>query len=217
MNKLTKILIVVIILLLILVGYLIIEVSSSTNGASTIVYVNDIGALGAGGTLDHACSVWCGRIYSFASLMLGFAIVYGFYSYKIALIDAQVALVEIENEAKIKQTQTLTMPQEKEEVRLIPFNTRQSTNKGEDIRLTENLVLPKKQLITFVTKSLQDNGPGLAIGRWKKEGWDQTVVEQLLDYMHSIGLVTERANGRVCTYTQNYEPAEVLRRISIVR
>ena len=219
MNTTTKILILLIIILSLVVGYLLIDASSGTKDAATIVYASDIGALNAGGSLDYFCSIWCGRIFAFSSLMLGFAIVYGYYSYKIALIDARVDIAEIECEAaamlRSKPPETTAKPVEPEEdIRLIPFNTFKSTGRGKDIVLADNLTVPKTKLIEFITKSLKDDGPGLAIGRWKREGWDQELVESLLDYLHSIGIVTPRANGRVCEYTDNYDITEILRKIA---
>ena len=215
MNKSTKALIVVTFLLLIVIGYMALDNASTTNDARAIIYVNDIGPLNAGGTPDHLCSVWCGRIYAFGVLLLGFSLVYGYYSYRLAIIDAQVDIAQFEADAKVAQTQTLVKEPDKPDVRIIPFNTRTSTNSGKDIKLTNELSMPKSKLIEFISKSLEDNGPGLAIGRWKKEGWDQVVIENLLDYLNTIGIVTPRANGRVCEYTGDYDLPDILRKISI--
>lgn len=215
MNRSTKVLTVITVLLLLVIGYMAIDNASTTNDARAIVYVNDIGTLNAGGTLDHLCSAWCGRIYAFGVLLLGFSVVYGYYSYRLAIIDAQVDIASYEADAKVAQTQTLVKEPDKPDVRIIPFNTRTSVNSGSDIKLNETLTLPKSKLIEFISKSLDKDGPGLAIGRWKKEGWDQVLVEGLLDYLSSIDIVTPRSNGRVCEYTGDYDLPDILRKISI--
>jgi hypothetical protein len=213
MNNQTKILLAIILVLILALSFLLIDSASATHDVD-VVLVEDIGFFNKGGAADHLCSVWCGRMFGFGVLMLAFAVAYGYYSYKIALIDGEGEVRLAEQETKVAQTQTLVRQPENAEVRIVPFNTRRSSNNGDDIQLTDRLSLPKKKLIEFITQSIADDGPGLAIGKWKKNGWDQVVLEQLLDYMHSIGLVTERANGRACEYTNDYTPTDILRSIS---
>jgi hypothetical protein len=58
------------------------------------------------------------------------------------------------------------------------------------------------KVIGFVGRALSPNGPGLAIGRWKsEEGWAQRDVENMLDYLARIGVITERQNGKACQWT----------------
>lgn len=214
MNNTAKVLVIIIVILLAILGYILIDNKVTTDESNTIVYVEDIGALSTGGELDHACSVWCGRVFAFSLLIVGSGVGYFYYSYKLAQVYVQVDIAEVEADAKVSQTQALTpAPKEQDDIRLIPFNTRKSVSNGNEIRLNEKLNINKGMLIEFITKSFQ-HPPGLAIGQWKRMGWDQMLVENLLDYMHVEGIVTERKNGRVCEYIGYEDPTEVLRKIS---
>lgn len=83
------------------------------------------------------------------------------------------------------------------------------------IRLTEHLELPKQDLVDFIAGSMEKGGPGLSITQWKSRGWDQTKVENLLDFMYELELITPRENGRACHYLRVTTPNEVLRIISL--
>ena len=209
MNRWNKISIVIIIVLIFIVSFILISDDNGLSNASAIVYVGDAGFFNYQSTADHLCSVWCGRIFGMGVLMLGFVIAYMYYSYKFELLDAQTE-VEIE---RINAQRNPLNAKEKE-IKLVPLNTRRQTNNGDDIMLHNGIKIDKKMLIEFVSTSLEEGGPGLAIGKWKSAGWDQKVVEDILDYMTAIGLVTERANGRACQYTGDYDAVYVLRQIA---
>ena len=186
--------------------------NNDMNNANMIVYVQDVGALNYGGSFDHLCSVWCGRVFGFGILALSFAIAYAHYSYRFTVVDAQFQLELAEIQAKYPNENKKSQ----DNIRIIPFNTRRQPIDKNQIVLNDNLTIDKKKLIEFVTESLRKNGLGLAIGKWKSAGWDQKTIEEILDYMHSLNLVTARANGRACIYTGEYDSTYVLRKIAYV-
>jgi hypothetical protein len=209
MNRWNKVFIVIIIIMIFIIAFMLVSDDSGLNEASAVVYVGDASFLNYQDTADHLCSVWCGRIFGFGVLMLGFACVYMYYSYKFEVLDAQTdieikRIEALENPLKVKEKQ----------IQIVPMNTRRQLNNGDDIMLGEGIKINKKMLIEFVTSSLEEGGPGLAIGKWKAGGWDQKVVEDILDYMGELSLVTERANGRACQYTGDYDSSYVLRTIA---
>ena len=159
--------------------------------------------------------MWALRMFSFilfiGSLWLGYAI----YQY-FALTEELAADVEIAKaNAEIEQTRLLSTQKTKD--RIIPVNTqvpRVPVFNDDQIQLTDSLSLTKEKLTEFITRSTQSD-IGLKISLWKKEGWDQIVVEKLLDYLCVLGIVTPRENGRACEYVKpNIAPHEVLREIS---
>ena len=97
-----------------------------------------------------------------------------------------------------------------QKAQIIPFNTKNTVIHSGKVILTSNLELTKNQLADFAVRSINSD-IGLAISKWKKEGWDQEIIERLLDFLWNIGLVTERTNGRACVYTGEYRPEHVLR------
>jgi hypothetical protein len=209
MNRWNKIFIIIIIILVFIISFMLVSNDGGLNDASAVVYVGDAGFLNYKDTADHLCSVWCGRLFGFGVLMLGFTIAYMYYSYKFELLDAQTDI-----EIQRIEAQANPLGVQERQIQIIPMNTRRQVNNGDDIMLGDGIKINKKMLITFVTNSLEPDGPGLAIGKWKAAGWDQKVVEDILDYMSTIGLVTERANGRACQYTGDYDSAYVLRTIA---
>ena len=163
-----------------------------------------------GSEIDIFFSVWGGRIFAFALLGLVAYIIKSFYDY-VRTTSRDTTEIEIEKE-KTEQSRLAFEPTQR--AQFIPFNTKNKiVYSSGKIKLTENLELTKDQLSSFVTNSI-DGDIGLTISRWKREGWEQEVLERLLDYLHSIELVTERTNGRACVYTGDYTPEYVLRVIS---
>jgi hypothetical protein len=76
--------------------------------------------------------------------------------------------------------------------------------------------ISQRRVIEFVVESLKPNGAGLVVSRWKADQhWDQVIVEQMLDYLADLGLITPRSNGRACSWLdESLRPADVLRLIS---
>ena len=159
-----------------------------------------------GSDIDIFFAVWGGRLFAFGLLGLVFYIIKSFYNYVITQSNND-AEIEIERE-KTEQSKLAFEPTQK--ATIIPFNTQNKVIHSGRVVLTNDLELTKNQLSDFAVRSIKSD-IGLAISKWKKEGWDQEVIERFLDYLNSIGLVTERANGRACVYTGEYRPEHVLR------
>lgn len=199
---------VIIAVLLIIIAYLLI-----TEPSGTVANYN-AGFLDPGGTADRLCNAWCGRISGAFILSMLCGAGYYYYDYRMYAVEAQTEIERARIDAEMEQTRTLVEPQVKP--RVIPFNSSQSTliHSG-TIRLTEALSIPKNDLIQFVTESVRDDGVGLVISKWKNDlGWDQSRLENLLDWLHQIGLITERSSGRSCEYTGKYSATELLKIIS---
>lgn len=162
-----------------------------------------------GSAIDIFAAVWGGRIFAFGLLGLVFYIIKSFYDYVMMESQGKVD-VEIEKE-KTEQAKSTFEPTKR--TRVIPFNTKSKIVYSGKVKLTENLELTKDQLSDFAIKSINSDIK-LAISKWKKEGWDQELIERLLDFLYSIGLVTERASGRACIYTGDYTPEYILRKVT---
>lgn len=86
---------------------------------------------------------------------------------------------------------------------------------ADEITAISGKKIDKKKLVEFVTEALNPGGIGLAIGQWKKrEGFNQSDIEDILDYLADLGLCTPRQNGRACEWMRGYKMQEVLRIIA---
>lgn len=158
---------------------------------------------------DNSLIAWYARLMTIMLLILSGYIINLYHRYQEIVIDAytEIEIARFESEG----IQGILDPTEK--TRVIPVNTQNRVIQSGQIQLTNHLVMPKQQLVDFVTEST--NGFGLAISKWKSErGWDQKQLERLLDYMGELNLVTKRTNGVACIYTDAYRPEEVLKAIS---
>ena len=89
-----------------------------------------------------------------------------------------------------------------------PTNTADTTHdtiEREPVVVTrQGYEIAKRRVIEFVTESLKPNGVGLVVSRWKTEQhWDQAIVEQVLDYLYDLDLITQRQNGRACSWLRD--------------
>jgi hypothetical protein len=76
--------------------------------------------------------------------------------------------------------------------------------------VNDRISIPRIMVVDFILRSQQIDGPGLSIGKWKKEGWRQENIEALLDLMASMDIVSPRSVGKVCSYKHSHTPGRVL-------
>lgn len=71
-----------------------------------------------------------------------------------------------------------------------------------------NVYLHVEDVVAFVEGA--QNGVGLSISSWKKEGWDQRMAEGMLNLLEGLHLVTERTQGRAAEWTEKSKTGERL-------
>ena len=150
----------------------------------TPIVINVAGDYGSGGKYDQIASLWLPRVV--ASILLVFvpvAGVYMFYLTKNAQIEAdkEVRLRQIEQEEALN----------KPAARPIIVNAKPTDDNY--IAVNNGNKVHKDKIIEFIMKFEE---VGLSINRWRSmSGLNQPDIENILDHIESLGLVTERASG----------------------
>lgn len=160
------------------------------------------------GVLDRMYNLWflrCMFPVLLGLFVYGVWLVYTAYLRKLE-VDArvQIALARLEQKSIIVNRREMATEIER------PAPTPDSV-----IVTMKGARLSKKKVIEFVTRALDPDGPALGIGKWKsEEGWAQSDIENVIDYLSDLGMCTPRQNGRASEWLRGYRAEEALRVIA---
>lgn len=170
--------------------------------------VNYLGDFGPGAKIEQAFDVWFWKIASIVIIMLFVAapLLYIYLRYKLEENDKERAFSVRMEELEIEKSKIAA---EKPAIRPIISNVPVRS----DHRISPRGKRIKVSLLKDFINRFEEIG--LAISKWKFEpGWSQGDIENILDWLADLNLVTPRRIGVECQWTQDITRGNVARQLT---
>ena len=146
-----------------------------------------------GGENDAIFSLWFGRIIGLI-VLCGLAwVAYLIYSLNMYKVEMETELKKAEIEA---MTKLKINPRP-----ILSTNVIKNDETGDRIKLSNGQEVAKNLIIEFLKSVFDDSDEkGLAVSRWKSNGWTQVDIEAVLDHLAEASMITKRQTGRACEW-----------------